>query len=206
MTWGRLRIAPGFLLLIAAITLLDSGGLCFWICAAALWHEGGHLLALFMSGGRLDRLELSLLGLNLVAKPGLSYSKDILCCLAGPAASLAGALLAGHMDLYALSGFSLTLGLFNLLPLPTLDGGRILSLFLQWRWDTQALWVADAVALAVAVALTMGGLVLLWRTRYNVTLLASGLYALLHVTGGRYVRKNRVHSAQRAKTGALHGR
>ena len=196
MTWGKLRIHPGFFLLLAVMFLLDTGGLLFWIGWAALLHEGGHLFALYLCGGQLDRLELSLLGCNLVVKSGLSYPKDLLCCLAGPVASVIGAGAAGRMGLYALAGFSLTLGLFNLLPLPTLDGGRLVVLFLQWRWASRYLWIADTVALTCAAAISGWGLVLFIRTRYNITLLVSGIYALLNVTGGCYVRKNRIHSAR----------
>ncbi len=67
-----------------------------------------------------------------------SYGEEGLVALAGPGASFLLALLAaawgrrfGGMDAYLLTGMSLALGVFNLLPAGRLDGGRALDAVLS---------------------------------------------------------------------------
>ena len=57
----------------------------------------------------------------------MGYGREILCAFAGPAVNLILALSMTRMKLFAFSGLNLAMGLFNLLPLRTLDGGRVLS-------------------------------------------------------------------------------
>ena len=86
-------------------------------------------------GGRVASLRLT--GVGAVIRPQrprlFSYWEECLVALAGPAASFLLALGAaawgrhfGGGDAYLLAGVSLAFGVFNLLPVGPLDGGRIL--------------------------------------------------------------------------------
>lgn len=127
LRWGRVEATGGFLLLMAWLNYADQQGLLLPALAACVLHELGHLLAVRLCGGAVERLRLSAVGAELRLGRGLSYGRELLCALAGPAANLAAALAWARTEGGALfAGVNLALGCFNLLPAGRLDGGRAL--------------------------------------------------------------------------------
>lgn len=98
--------------------------------AAAALHEGGHLLACRMVSVPVLRLRLTCCGGELIPLRHLEGREECLVAMAGPAVNLllsAGfAAFADEEQWAVFSGVNLILGLFNLLPMLPLDGGRIL--------------------------------------------------------------------------------
>lgn len=122
---GRVQITAGFWVMALCLWLLDPQ-LLAPTAAAALLHEGGHLAAMWGTGARDVCLSLTAAGPVLTARwPRLSYRRELLVAAAGPLFSLLWAWLAVRWGHYLSAGVSLALGLFNLLPVPPLDGGRI---------------------------------------------------------------------------------
>lgn len=120
--------------------MVASPRLLFWGAVAAVVHELGHIAAIRLLGGQVGGVQLT--GIGVVITPRrerlFSYGEEGLVALAGPGASFLLALLAaawgrqfGGMDAYLLTGMSLALGIFNLLPAGRLDGGRALGAVLS---------------------------------------------------------------------------
>ena len=124
----RLSVSPGFWLLAALIWVMEPGLLVPTALAAAC-HELGHCAALKLVGNAPGRLRLSALGAELTPRRPLSYISQLPTALAGPAVSLACAFLAARWGFFLFAGLSLALGVFNLLPIAPLDGGRALQSF-----------------------------------------------------------------------------
>ena len=137
----RLRTPCLSLLMLTAALAADGTGLVrISLCCAAL-HECGHIFAYFLLWHRLPLLELSALGicLRLQGLP-MTARQQLLLAAAGPLANFvcAGLVL---LQMQVFSGWSYTgccfaachllLGAANLLPLPPLDGGRILGALLR---------------------------------------------------------------------------
>ena len=97
------------------------------VLSAAAIHEAGHWVAIRTVRGRIRRLRLSAVGAELQLEGTLSYGQELVCALAGPAVSLITAFLTAKAGRDVFAGLNLTLGLFNLLPVSTLDGGRALN-------------------------------------------------------------------------------
>lgn len=121
-----LHITPGFWLLLAAVWFLDPGILLPALLAAAC-HELGHCATLRILGIPLRSLRLSALGAELAPARTLPYAVELPVALAGPCASLLCAALAAQWGRYLFAGLSLALGVFNLLPILPLDGGRAVN-------------------------------------------------------------------------------
>lgn len=119
-------MTPGFWLSAAAIWALEPG-LLLPAALAAGCHELGHCAALALLGGGPGKLRLCALGAELTPRRPLSYASQLPAALAGPAVSLLAAILAARWGFFLFAGLSLALGLFNLLPIPPLDGGMILQ-------------------------------------------------------------------------------
>lgn len=154
----RLTVTPGFWLSAAAIWALEPG-LLLPAALAAGCHELGHCAALTLLGSAPKQLKLCAAGAELVPRRPLSYAGQLPAALAGPAVSLIAAVLAARWGFFLFAGLSLALGLFNLLPIPPLDGGLVLqslcALVLPTPMDRKVpRWLAVCVAgllLGVAV-------------------------------------------------------
>ena len=127
------------------------------LVGAMALHELGHLLALRSYGVAVTGLSITALGCVLQTRP-MSWRSEALCAAAGPGASLLAALILAQLQ-PKLALVSLALGLFNLLPLWPLDGGRILRSLLLRRYlpDTvqRIEMVVSGILGAVAAALAL---------------------------------------------------
>ena len=125
--WGRISMVietdGGFWLILGLMVLLFPMRVLAGILLAAAIHEAGHILAVRLCGGRLNRIRLHIGGAELIAAP-LSPGRELLCILAGPAAGALTVLAWRIFPELAVAGLLQTA--FNLLPLPNLDGGRAL--------------------------------------------------------------------------------
>ena len=151
---GRVEMRDGFAVLLAALWCVDQTGVLPLFLLAAAVHEAGHLLILHLSGGRLHRLVLTGCGAVLHCALPADRFACAAVCLAGPAASFALTAAAGAAGAWRLAGASALLGLFNLLPMPPLDGGMALSHLCGGRFGA----VRRVLALLSAAGLVLGGL------------------------------------------------
>lgn len=101
-----------------------------WLFAAVLaaaFHEICHIGTVFLLGGRIDGFSARWDGVKLEAQ--LTPGKQLLCTLAGPLGSLM--LLAFGKTMPVVAICAGVQGLYNLLPIWPLDGGRALKLLLR---------------------------------------------------------------------------
>lgn len=181
---GRLKIAPGVLLLLAGMFYLDQGaGLLPWALLACAVHELGHIGAALLLKGKVSGLSLSVVGaeLRFVYPRTLSYGEENFVALAGPAANLLLGAAAYGIKVYLPAILSFGIGIFNLLPILPLDGGRVLLNLL-------ALWfrppVPERIMIASAGVLVgfLVGIGAVLAVKYaNVTLLLTASWLLVGI-------------------------
>ena len=180
----RVEASPGFLLLLGALFWLDEGvGLLPWGLLACFVHELGHIAAALACGGRVERLSLTMVGaeLSFSYRTPLSYGRDSLVALAGPGANLLLGGLFFWQGRHLPAVLTLGLGVFNLLPILPLDGGRVVYGLLAERLDPD--W-ADRLLTASAGCLVglLAGAGAIAAIHYaNVTLLLTALWLLAGV-------------------------
>ena len=144
----RVKISPVVAVFFVGLILTDRSLLCLSAFLAAAFHEVGHLCAARMLGIPIRTLRLDLLGARMdTVGRMLSYGEEWLLCWAGPMFSF---LLSGGLALFwgvssfarLLSCASLLLGLLNLLPISSFDGGRMLSAAISaWLGERAAEYV-----------------------------------------------------------------
>lgn len=177
--WGKLTVTWGFGAMLLVAYLAGAGSVLPLVMLSAVCHELGHLGGLRLAEAAVERVRLTAFGAEIRADTRyLPYGREILCTLAGPAVNLALALLFSRVSgEYVLAGANLLLGCFNLLPMPSLDGGRVLYLLVSWLADPMlADRVCRPVGLGCSVLLTAAALALtLWH--------GAGLFLLLGAAG-----------------------
>lgn len=137
---ARLDLPLPALFWLALLLAVDGTGLLRLSLLCALLHESGHVAVYLLLYRRLPRLKLSPAGICLRMRGVLlSPGRELCLAAAGPVVNLlccAAALLGMELTGYRYRGCwfaaaSLLLGTANLLPLPGLDGQRILAALLQ---------------------------------------------------------------------------
>ena len=198
------HVTPGFWGMLALGVLWGALDVLPLVLMAAVCHELGHLAALRLMGITVKEINLTAMGAVIVA-PGqerLSYGRELAAVLAGAGTTFVLALLFARVSGdYLLAGANALLGIYNLLPLRGLDGGRALWLAVAWaREPFTATAVAGRVNL-VTMALLMGfSLLLLWET-------GGGLFCLLAAAGLALsqilerIRAGRIPGKQGCQTG-----
>lgn len=179
LTLGRVTVHPGFWGMLVLAKLIGAGEVLPLAALAALCHEMGHLAALRLAGATVEGISFTGVGVEIRADTRyLPYGKDILCTIAGPAVNLALALILSRVSGdYLFAGANLLQGLFNLLPVPGLDGARALYLLLSWILDPMR---ADTLCHIVAVCIAAG---LCMTALYLVLFCHSGIFLLIAALG-----------------------
>jgi len=140
--------------MLAALWCVDEENVLWVFLLAALVHELGHLLVLYIAGGRFQKLSLTFFGAIMHCELPADNLAKAAVCLAGPASSFMLTAVAGFFKCYRLAGASVILGLFNLLPIPPLDGGMALNFLMNERLGC----VRKLAALASVLLIDCGGI------------------------------------------------
>lgn len=149
----RLDLAPGFAAALCLLRLLAEPRVFYAFLAAAAAHEAGHVMAIYLVGGKATKLRLGMCDAKIETQ-GLGYRQEIFCALAGPGMSVL-VCLALRKAYATCAAISLLLGLFNAMPVYPLDGGRALRAGLCL---VLPLGRAEAVSNVVSLAVCAAGL------------------------------------------------
>ena len=180
----ELRLSPGFFVLLGLSVLAGAGPVLPHVLLAALCHELGHLAVLRLFRVPVVRLTIGPMG-AVIEAPGqqrLSYGRELLAVAAGPAVNLLLALVLARVSGdYLLAGANFLLGVYNLLPVPGLDGSRLLYLGAAWCTDPFAAQRLASLVGAVTLAILVGlSAALLWSTGGGAFCLLGALGLVFH--------------------------
>jgi len=177
-------------LLIAMLTLFslyDKTGIAYCSVISAAMHELGHLAAAALLKLKVRELSFMPFGIRMVLKRDLSLvktGKKILLLSMGSLVNLITFVVLSFIykqpTLLALT--SLVTGVFNLLPVSTLDGGRILTEVLLLKLpENKAHNISDFISLFISFLLFVLGAIAISVTGYNVSLIITAIYLVFLV-------------------------
>ena len=192
----RIRVEIGAILMLLAMILSDGALLLGIYFLSAALHECGHLIAARALGIGIREVRFDFSGVRICTEDGItSYGSELILAAAGPLVNLlavsasvcffylrgvpsnmaVGALmelLEGEFSFFGAVGFfaasSVLQGGINLLPINTLDGGRML-------FCVTALFFGEGAACAAIRITSFAAAVILWTV---------ALYLLLRVSAG----------------------
>lgn len=118
-----IQISAGVFIMLAGMLLLLPVQWVYAVVIAALVHESFHAIAIELMGGNVKKIHIGCRGV-VMETDSLTYPREGICALAGPIGSFSLLLLARWFPRTAICG--VMHGLFNLIPLLPLDGGRVL--------------------------------------------------------------------------------
>lgn len=180
-----IEISFFFIAIVTLMSAFDDSGIVMCALAAAFLHELGHVLASIVCGLRPKNISLNIFGIEMKCDNNtLSYSREIMITFAGPLFNFVFCLIFYLINLYSnsqiiatLSIANLALGIFNMLPIEALDGGRGIKLLLCLKCSPEK---AEKISLILSVIcmlpLFCGAFYLLFITPFNVTLLLACIY------------------------------
>lgn len=182
-----MRVSAGFLLLLAAVTLVSGVRMTAAVVLAAAVHELGHMAVVYMCGGRIGGVSLGAAGAELRVEGELSYLEDAAVALSGP---LAGGLLAfgagclselaGGEFLCELCAVSVLYTTFNLLPMGSMDGGGALyALSCQFFGPFAADRICLVSDILCGALLLFGGCAVFFVTRGNFSALLCAFFVII---------------------------
>lgn len=164
--------------LMSIVLILDVSGKVFMCFLCALLHECGHLLAMTAFSVKPKAIKLRLFDIVIDADIGKSYFADFIITISGPLFNFLTAFLFYFVS-YPMFVISVFIGLFNLLPIESFDGGHALSLLLSKKLAVLAVRrVLKILTFIFLVPLFLIGVLVLFYSKYNYSLLLISLYLL----------------------------
>ena len=169
-----------FFALITIIVLLDPTGIALLSLLAALAHELGHIIAFLCLGQKPQLISFEFSGIRLRESyhHQTKFLPELVLLLAGSAVNLTAFGCFYLTGCWTAAAIHLCLGVYNLLPVHHLDGGKILSLLLsQFLPPAAGYHAVRAISyLCCAVLLFVGVRMAL---QLHFTLLIAGVYLVL---------------------------
>ena len=153
--------------------------------AAVVIHESGHLIAMKRIGYFPKRIKISLFEINIRddSRQLRTAKENMLIIFFGPAANFICFLpafllyLIGTDRILPFAAANLSVGLFNLLPVMSLDGGQLLYILLsRRRTPGQAEKIVCRLTFICIFPLAALGFVVLFHSHYNFSLLFVCVY------------------------------
>lgn len=173
-----------FLALITFMLSLKAGNVLYAL-VFSLFHEIGHLVCLAAVGNKPQSVTFELTGMNICRNENvkISLKKEMLVSFGGPFANfilfslfLLLFLQTESSAFQNAASVNLILAVFNLLPVKTLDGGKILYFFLAESLSYRiAKTVLSFSSVIFILLMIFYGFYTLYITKYNFTMLIIAL-------------------------------
>lgn len=126
-----------FFAAVSLLILLKDSGYALYGLAACLWHELGHLTAMRFCGVGVKRIVFYGAGIKIVPDKQLDFTplrNEFVILIAGCGANFILAILlvlVNKLEFTPFAAVNTAIGLFNLLPLQYLDGGKLAALIIR---------------------------------------------------------------------------
>ena len=194
LKFGETEIRISGTILIMPVLMLIAGlfGEYAVIFLSMLLHELSHIAAARLYGIKTDLFSASAIGFSAAIQIGSCSKKELIFIYsAGPAFNLLvyfaalildNILLGDQSPIGLVSTSNLLLGLFNLLPVLPLDGGRLMLELLSGAIGAKAAGrTIRRLAWLISAVMILLGLYQMYRTTFNISLVIIGVYIMIAI-------------------------
>ncbi len=184
---GRVRIKISFLFfaMLTMLFVVDKKGIALITVVCVALHELGHIASLCLFGSQPDGIVFGIFGIRIQQNRYiLSEFRQTVVVLCGPLVNLAlfavfllANIIFQKQILLLISAVNLVMGVFNLLPIMPLDGGRILLSVLSFFFAEKTVRrIMRVICIVLLFALISAGVFLAVKTGLNISLIATSVY------------------------------
>lgn len=183
ITISYLIISVASICIIAGI--FDSFLYCLF---AIIIHESGHIILMCIFGYAPEKIKISLFEISISdrKRQERSFIQNFLIIFFGPFSNFICFILFYLLYLIGNDFFlypaaaNLSVGLFNILPVMSLDGGQLLYLVLcRFFSESISQRVVNVITFIIIFPLAFFGFILLFNSKYNFSLLIVCIYLVL---------------------------
>ncbi len=170
----RVNISVYFAAVLAVGCALSPEGYASLGMICCVLHEFGHLLVMRLTGCKVKEVSFGAYGMRIDSSGELvTPKKEALISFGGPMVNIVLIFVGLAFKNPALFSVNIILAGFNLIPVEGTDGYSILLNLIFYQKNKAALKVVSA---AFLILLYILGLLVLFKSRYNFTLLAVAVY------------------------------
>lgn len=151
-------------------------------------HESGHIFAIINSGKEISKIKVNAFSIDIEQNYScnISEKKELFILLCGPFVNLLFFIIFSvlyktlNFDIFKIFSIqNLIIGILNLMPIYSLDGGQILLIFLKRRFNINA---ADKILFIISIIfilpITTLGFFLIIKSNFNFSLLILTFYLI----------------------------
>ena len=184
---GKIYVSVFTLIAFAMMLVCDFSVYTAIVLTSILVHEISHVVTLEMCGGRIIRIVVYPFGADMVCDTSqLSFQKEFICVVSGGMTNILLSLVFWQVfcinDAKPALFFSVCnafLGIANLIPFSSFDGGRALYLLLStFLLPDRVCMIQKYIDILCLVFLCIFGVVFVGFCGFNISLVASLVYSL----------------------------
>lgn len=177
--------------LVAGLTILlvfDPTGMALCALTASVFHELGHIFAMRFYGTKVKEINFSVFDIGIIdsEKKQRGIKAEIIITLCGVFVNIVlffiSFMLYNVFKFQLLKYFAtanLTLGVFNALPVDSLDGGNAVQMILERNFGEKTVYFITLIlSLLVVIPLGFLSFMALLKSPYNFTMLFAELYLI----------------------------
>ena len=149
-------------------------------------HEIGHIMSILYCKRRISKITVTAFSIDIIQNnlSDLPYKKEVLILLSGPGMNLIFFAVFLTLNVVLKSIFfknlaiqNLLIGLINLFPVSSLDGGQLLLIFLKRHFnDFQAQKIAFVISLIFIFPMMIIGFQTVLKSKLNFSILMLAIY------------------------------
>lgn len=176
-----------YVAVLVTVLVLDKNGGIFCCFLASFFHEIGHLIALICLKQRVDEVRFTVFDIQIRSSHYLDFKREIIITLSGVAFNfLLSIFFYRIIPLFSLA--NLFIGIFNILPVSTLDGGQAINLFFcRFISPKKSVIIINVLTVIVSIPIFTFGIIILLNTKYNFSFLLLGVYLILTVVNNKEI-------------------